>query len=171
MRTAFLERIVLVSVLALLVAVGTWMQLGPLSQGSTPHDATGARDQPDYFVEEFVARGHDENGTAYVLRGTRLEHFPYDRTVNIKQPCLLLIEKNVPPRLIFADSGKIIENTMMIVLRGNVEVLESLDANIDESVFLPRDTSSTSCFSPDNLDGAWTQTDELVLRLKPGAEG
>ena len=103
------------------------------------------------------------------MRGADFEHFLGDSTVDIKKPCLLLFEKGVPPRLIFADTGKIIENGTMIVLNGNVEVGERLPANIDESVFMPQHTSS-ECFLPDVRDGTWTRADELVLQLKLGPE-
>jgi LPS export ABC transporter protein LptC len=168
MRTAALERHVLVSVVALLIGLGLWMQLGILSPEKI-HDAAADRHEPDYVVENFLARGRDGSGTAYVLRGDYLEHFPDDSTVDIKRPCLLLFEREVSPRLIFADKGRVIENGTMIVLEGNVEVREGLPKNIEESVFLPRGASS-ACFSPDTLDGTWTRTDELVLRLKPGLE-
>ena len=168
MRMASLERFILVSVVTLLLGLGLWMQLGLLVERN-PSDIAVVRHQPDYYVENFVARGQDGLGTSYVLRGARFEHFLDDSTVDIKKPCLLLFEKGISPRLIFADTGKIIENGTMIVLNGNVEVRERLPANIDESVLLPQDASA-ACFSPDVRDGTWTRTDELMLQLKPGPE-
>ena len=165
MRMASLERLILVSVVTLLICLGLWMQIGLLTERN-PSDIATFRHQPDYYVKNFVARGQDGLGTSYVLRGTHLEHFLDDSTVDIKEPCLLLFEKGVSPRLVFADMGKVIENDTMIVLRGNVEVREHLPADIDESVFLPQDTSS-ACFSPHVRDGTWTRVDELVLQLKP----
>ena len=168
MQTAFLERLVLVSVVAVLIGLGLWMQLGLLTERN-PSDSAAVRHQPDYYVKNFLARGRDGLGTSYVLRGAYLEHFLDDSTVDIKEPCLLLFEKGVSPRLVFADTGRVIENGTMIVLHGNVEVRERLPANIDESVFLPQDASS-ACFSPDVRDGTWTRADELMLQLKPGPE-
>jgi LPS export ABC transporter protein LptC len=168
MQTASLERLILLSVVALLIGLGLWMQLGLLI-AKNPSDIAAVRHQPDYYVKNFVARGRDGLGTSYVLRGTHLEHFLDDNTIDIKKPCLLLFEKGVSPRLIFADTGRVIENGAMIVLRGNVEVRERLPAKIDESVFLPQD-ASLGCFSPDVRDGTWTRTDELMLQLKPGPE-
>ena len=168
MQTASLERLIFVSVVALLIGLGLWMQLGLLTERN-PSDIATSRHQPDYYVKNFIARGQDGLGTSYVLRGTHLEHFLDDSTVDIKEPCLLLFKEGASPRLVFADTGRIIKNGMMIVLHGNVEVRERLPANIDESVFLPQDASS-ACFSPDVRDGTWTRADELVLQLKPGAE-
>ena len=168
MQTASLERLILVSVVALLIGLGLWMQLGLLTERN-PSDIAVVRHQPDYYVKNFLARGRDGLGTSYVLRGAHLEHFLDDNTVDIKKPCLLLFEKGVSPRLVFADTGEVIENGTMIVLRGNVEVRERLPVNTDESVFLPQDASS-ACFSPDVRDGTWTRADELVLQLKPGPE-
>ena len=168
MKTASLERLILVSVIALLIGLGLWMQLGLLTERN-PSDNAAVRNQPDYYVEDFVARGRNGLGTSYVLRGAHLEHFLNNSTVDIKEPCLLLFEKGVSPRLVFADTGRVIENGTMIVLHGNVEVRERLPANIDESVFLPQDASS-ACFSPDVQDGTWTRADELMLQLKPGPE-
>ena len=168
MRMASLERLILVSVVALLIGLGYWMQHG-LQIERHPYDSATVRHQLDYYVKNFVARGRDGLGTSYVLRSAYLKYFLDDKTVDIKEPCLLLFEKGVSPRLVFADTGEIIENSTMIVLRGNVEVRERLSANIDESVFLPQDTSS-ACFSPDIRDGTWTRADELVLQLKLGLE-
>ena len=168
MQTASLERLILVSIVALLIGLGLWMQLGLLTERN-PSDIAVVRHQPDYYVRNFVVRGRDGIGTSYVLRGAYLEHFQDDSTIDIKEPCLLLLEKGVSPRLVYANMGSIIENGTMIVLRGNVEVRERLPANIDESVFLPPDALS-ACFSPDVQDGTWTRADELVLQLKPGAE-
>ena len=166
MQTASLERLILVSVVALLLGLGYWMQHG-LQTERNLSDSAAVRHQPDYYVKNFVARGRDGLGTSYVLRGAHFEHFLYNNTVDIKEPCLLLFEKGDSPRLVFADTGRIIENGTMIVLNGNVEVRERLPANIDESVLLPQDTSS-ACFSPDVRDGTWTRTDELMLQLKSG---
>ena len=166
MQTASLERLILVSVVALLIGLGLWMQLGLLTERN-PSDIAVVRHQPDSYVRNFVVRGQDGIGTSYVLRGAHLEHFQDDSTVDIKEPCLLLFEKGVSPRVVFADAGRVIENGAMIVLRGNVEVREHLPANIDESLFLSPDASS-ACFSPDVRDGTWTRTDELILQLKPG---
>ena len=168
MRMASLERLILVSVVALLIGLGYWMQHG-LQIERHPYDSATVRHQLDYYVKNFEARGRDGLGTSYVLRGAHFEHFLDDSTVDIREPCLLLFEKGVSPRLIFADTGKIIENGTMIALNGNVEVREDLPANIDESVFLPQNTSS-ACFSPNVRDGTWTRADKLVLQLKPGPE-
>ena len=168
MQMASLERLILVSVVALLIGLGYWMQHGLQIERHTNDSAT-VRHQLDYYVKNFVARGWDGLGTSYVLRSAYLEHFPDDGTVNIKRPCLLLFEKGVSPRLVFADTGRVIENGTVIVLHGNVEVRERLPAIIGESAFLPQDASS-ACFSPDVRDGTWTRTDELVLQLKPSLE-
>ena len=168
MQTASLERLIFISVVALLIGLGLWMQLGLLTERN-PSDIAAVRYQPDYYVQNFIAKGRDGLGTSYVLRGTHLEHFLNNSTVDIEEPCLLLLEKGVSPQLVFADTGRVIENGTMIVLQGNVEIRERLPENIDESVFLPLDASS-ACFSPDVRDGTWTRADELVLQLKPSAE-
>jgi LPS export ABC transporter protein LptC len=169
MRTASLERSILFSVAALLIGLGLWMQLGLLTERSTT-DTTEIRHQPDYFIEKFLARGRDGSGTKYILKGGYLEHFPNNSTIDIAWPCLLLFEEGSSPQLVFADRGRVIENSTMIVLRGNVEVLEHLPNNINESLFLPRHYSSPSCFSTDISDGTWTRTNEIVLQLKPSPE-
>ena len=168
MRMASLERFILVSVVTLLLGLGLWMQLGLLVERN-PSDIAAVRHQPDYYVENFVARGRDGLGTSYVLRGAHLEHFLDDNTVDIKEPCLLLFEKEVSPRLVFADTGRVIENGAMIILDGNVEVRERLSANIDESVFFPQDASSV-CLSSDVRDGTWTRASKLMLQLKRSPE-
>ena len=164
MRMASLERLILVSVVALLIGLGYWMQHG-LQIERHPYDSATVRHQLDYYVKNFVARGRDGLGTSYVLRGAHFEHFLDDSTIDIKEPCFLMFETGVSPRLVVADSGRVIENGTMIVLHGNVEVRERLPANIDESVFLPQ-AASSACFSLDVRDGAWTRADELVLQLK-----
>ena len=74
MRMASLEPLILISVIALLIGLGLWMQLGLLTERNPPNIAV-ARHQPDYYVKNFLARGRDVLGTSYVLRGTHLEHF------------------------------------------------------------------------------------------------
>ena len=168
MRMASLEPAILISVVALLIGLGLWMQLGLLTERN-PSDIAAVRHQPDYYVKNFVARGRDGLGTSYVLRGANLEHFMDDSTVDIKKPCLLLFEKGVSPRLVFADTGRVIDNGTMIALNGNVEVREDLPTNIDEAVFLPQNTSSAG-LSPSFRHGTWTRADKRMVQLKPGAE-
>ena len=134
-----------------------------------PPNSDVVRHEPDYYVKNYVARGRDGLGTSYVLSGAHFKHFLDDNAVDIKEPCLLLFEKGASPRLVIADTGRVIENGTMIVLHGNVEVRERLPTNIDESIFLPEDASS-ACFLPDVRDGTWTRSDELVLQLKPSTE-
>ena len=134
MRYAYIERSILVSLLALLIGVGLWMQFGLLTQKSTG-DTNVVRHQPNYFVEQFVASGDDGAGISYILRGTHLEHFPNDGAVHIDEPCLLLIEKGVSSKLVGADVGRVTENNRIIVLSGNVEVIEYSLTNTNESVF------------------------------------
>ena len=165
---ASLERFILVSVVTLLLGLGLWMQLGLLVERN-PSDIAVVRHQSDYYVENFVARGWDGLGTSYVLRGAHLEHFLDDNTVDIKKPCLLLFEKGVSSRLVFADTGRVIENGAIIILDGNVEIRERLSANIDESVFSPQD-ASLACLSSDVRDGTWTRTSKLMLQLKRSPE-
>ena len=164
MQTAFLERLSLVSIIALLIGLGLWMQLGLLTTRNSS-ESTADRHQPDYYIKDFVARGRDGLGTSYVMRGAHLEHFLDDSTVEIREPCLLLFEKGVSPRLVFADKGKVVENGTVIVLHGNVEVRERLPEKIDKSLFLQQNFLS-ACFLPDVRDGTWTRTDQLTLQLK-----
>ncbi|SVA98879.1 uncharacterized protein METZ01_LOCUS151733, partial [marine metagenome] len=71
---ASLERLILVSVVALLIGLGYWMQHG-LQIERHPYDSATVRHQLDYYVKNFVARGRDGLGTSYVLRGAHFEHF------------------------------------------------------------------------------------------------
>ena len=51
---------------------------------SDVNDSVLIDDRPDYFIENFIAKGHNEAGTWYFLSGTVLEHFPNNQNIMIK---------------------------------------------------------------------------------------
>ena len=65
MRMASLARLIPVSIIALLICLGLWMQLGLLTERN-PSDTATFRHQTDYYIKNFVAKGRDGRGTSYV---------------------------------------------------------------------------------------------------------
>jgi len=166
MRTFQSDRILLLLFLALLIGLGVWIQRWLTTEGVTSK-ISGNQHQSDYFVKNFVVRGNEVSGVAYILMGDHLEHFPNDQIIEIKRPCLLLPRQDDAPQLIFGEEGRVIQNGAIVVLRGNVKVLEKLPENITESVYFSSRLLSQLCFSSNAPEGSWTRTDELQLRLKP----
>ncbi len=165
MRGRHVERTTLVSLFVILIGLSIWMQFGLLTQdANTTPDYV--RHEPDYFIRNFIATGRNETSARYVLTGTYLEHFPDNYNVEIKQPCLLLFEKDTPYRQVYGDTGKISSNGNEIVFIGNVQVLEQPADVYDWNSIIT--ASSNYCF-PDNMtdSGTLTRTDELVVQLKP----
>ena len=87
------------------------------------------RHDPDYYIENFVATGLDENGQRrFVLKADRMAHFPDDDTALYDMPHIVQYEKGFAPRHIYADSGWMNSSGDEILMTDNVRVITGADS-------------------------------------------
>ncbi len=120
-----LEKCVLLAVFLLFAALTAWLERRQDAPGiEAPIEAQRDED-PDYYIENFVATGLDDEGRQYVMEGVRLAHFPIDDTSLIEQPHIIQYTDEAGPRHVYADSGLISADGTEVLLRGSVKVIES----------------------------------------------
>lgn len=84
--------------------------------GSLRHD-------PDYRVENFLARRMGEDGQAlHTLAAVKMEHFPDDDTTRLTRPHFVSLGKNSAPTHILAQHGLISSNGENIYFSREVEI-------------------------------------------------
>ncbi len=151
--------------LVILAGVGLWIQLAFYGVDNAKYTIEQSG-QADYFIENFVSRSRQESGESYTFRGDYLEFFPHLGMVMVKKPCLFISENKNPPQVIYGDEGVVVENGSVVVLRGNVKVIEKLPEKTNNIDFSPLLLSEV-CFSSEAGNRFRTSTDELTLQLEP----
>ncbi len=146
----FLEKTVIVAVLLVFAALTAWLEQSQQKPVEVAEENTTAPNDPDYYIENFVATGLDAQGRQYVLESLRLAHFPHDDTSLLDQPHVIQYSEEAGPRHVYAESGLLSADGTEILLRGNVKVIESRS---------------------DGKPGNVTTTDRMRIKLKkkPGS--
>jgi lipopolysaccharide export system protein LptC len=124
-----LEKLLLLTVFLAFAALTAWLERRP----ETPmaeEQSEGRRDNdPDYYMENFVATGLDSQGRQYIMEGVRMLHFPIDDTSLVEQPHIIQYTEEAGPRHVYAETGLISADGTEVLLRGNVKVIESRSEN------------------------------------------
>jgi lipopolysaccharide export system protein LptC len=142
------EKLLLVAALLAFASLSVWLERRQEAPAVEQKKEKPAEDQPDYYVENFVATGLDAEGRQYVMDGVRMAHFPVDNTSLIEQPHVIQYTDQAGPRHVYADSGLISGDGTEVLLRGNVKVIESRS---------------------DGQPGSVTTTDRMLIKLKKKA--
>lgn len=124
--------------------------------GSTRHD-------PDYWVENFVAKRLGKDGlTLHTLAAVKMEHYPDDDTTLLTRPNFTAMGQNRVPTHIVAQNGLVSSNGKEVYFNRNVEVRR--DAGADKEWL----TIATEYLhiSPDQ---AIARTDRAVTIKTPAA--
>ena len=166
MRTLRIDQSFVILALFLIICVGLWMQLVLINK-ETEIEFSADHNQPDYFIKNFISSGQETGGDAYMLMGDYLAYFSDDSVIDIQRPCLLIAQEGAPPQLIFGNEGSVIEDGAVVILRGNVQIIEGLAQTTNLLSRNSRWLLDKWCFSSDWADGAQTRTEELTLQLTP----
>ena len=122
------KTLLLVAFLAF-AALTAWLEGRQEAPPPASQAAESREDEPDYYMENFVATGLDSEGRQYVMEAVRLAHFPIDDTSLIEQPHIIQYTDEAGPRHIYADTGLISADGTEVLLRGTVKVIESRSEN------------------------------------------
>jgi len=114
---------VLTSLCLLLAAFSLWLQFVVLED--KPEVEVEDDEKPDYYVENFVAIGMDDQGNRrYMLEGDRMVNYPHDDTAVLDNPHVVQYEPGAAPRHTYADSGWVGPDGNEVLLTGNVRVIQ-----------------------------------------------
>lgn len=144
-----LEKFLLAAAFLAFAALTVWLER---SQESAPVEQDAdqpALNEPDYYIENFVATGLDSEGRQYVMDAIRMAHFPIDDTSVIEQPHIIQYTGEAGPRHVYAETGLISADGTEVLLRGKVKVIES---------------------RADGRPGNVTETDRMLIKLKKKPE-
>lgn len=123
-----LESFLYISVLGLIGLGGIFLQ-NSLIEEEPVEQNFAERHDPDYYIENFVATGLDENGQRrFVLKADRMAHFPDDDTALLDMPHIVQYEEGFAPRHTYADSGWMNSSGDEILMTGNVRVIVGADS-------------------------------------------
>ena len=124
-----LEKIALLILGIVFTGLTWWLQYGLLSE-SEPVVETGHTDEPDYYVENFSARGMNDKGQLkYILEGDRLVHYPDDDTALVDNPHIVqYLPGSTKPTHIYSETGWLTPGGEEIHLTGKVRVVEGKTA-------------------------------------------
>ena len=166
MRALRVDQSFVILALVLIICVGLWIQLVLINKEAEIEYSTD-HNQPDYFIKNFVSSVQQSGGDAYILMGDYLQYFADDGVIDIQRPCLLISQEGDPPQLIFGNEGTVIKDGAVVILRGNVQIIEALTTATDSPPRYSKWLLENWCFSSNWADGAQTRTEELTLQLTP----
>lgn len=123
-----LESLLYISILGLVGLGGIYLQ-NSLIEEEPEEQNFSQRHDPDYYIENFIATGLDENGQRrFVLKADRMAHFPDDDTSLLDMPHIVQYEEGFAPRHTYADSGWMNSSGDEILMTGNVKVIIGADS-------------------------------------------
>ena len=118
------QNLVLISVFLFLLVLSGWLQFG-LLETPEPEISEAEKNDPDYYIENFVSTGMDKLGKKYRVIADRLVHYPVGDRALLDRPHIIQYDLNGTPRHIYADSGWLYNNGSRVLLTGNVRVIQS----------------------------------------------
>ena len=123
-----LESLLYISILGMVGLGGIYLQTRMVDEEPELQDFKNRHD-PDYYIENFVATGLDENGQRrFVLKADRMAHFPDDDTALFDNPVVVEYEIGFAPRQTSSDSGWMSSSGDEILMTGNVVVIVEPDS-------------------------------------------
>jgi len=113
--------IILFVIVIAIAATSSWLlntvEVQPFSLVKPP------RHDMDYFLTNFNATVMNEHGKPrYILRGSRLEHFPDDDSIDITLPDIKLFREQLSPWLVKSELGRVLNKGTLIYLNGKVSM-------------------------------------------------
>jgi len=121
------KRLLLI-ILLITAATGGWLMNYLVRTDSTISETFQL--DPDYYMEDFTAITMGENGNPVnKLYAVYMEHNPVDDTFELDMPVLEIYREYDNPLNISAEKGWVTNNNEVILLRGNVRMLEVNSAN------------------------------------------
>lgn len=106
-----------------LVALSVWLQFGvlrPVEQEISDLE----KNDPDYYIENFISTGLDQDGQKYQLIADRLVHFPVGDRSLLDNPHIIQHNPISGLRHVYADSGWLYNNRSEVLMTGNVRVIQ-----------------------------------------------
>ncbi len=88
----------------------------PVRDGSARHD-------PDFYIDDFVARRMNPDGSRrYALKGRKLTHYPDDSSTQIQTPSFTHFEPGEAPVLVTANRALVSRNGENVYFIGDVHI-------------------------------------------------
>ncbi len=118
------EAAVVSAIFITLAGLSVWLQFDLLIENDDEISEQEKKD-PDYYLENFVSIGMDEEGKQYRIEADRMVHYPQGDRSLLNRPHIIQYDINLTPRHIYADSGWLYNNGEDVLLTGNVKVIQS----------------------------------------------
>ena len=120
------ERIRLVVIVVLLIgaALGSFWVLQALRASGDQHAAQRPRGKPDYYLENFSYVKLGPTGLPrYDVSGTKMLHFPLDDSFEITKPVVHSLDKAKPPMELYSDTARVTDDQTQIHMYGNANAI------------------------------------------------
>ena len=124
----FKENVAIALFFIVLGLMSLWLQFGLIH---VPDDEISEEEKndPDYYIENFVSSGMDEDGQRYQVIADRLVHYPLGDRALLNNPHIIQHSTENITRHVYADSGWLYNNKTTILMTGNVRVIQGKNAD------------------------------------------
>ena len=121
---SFKESFAIFSLFLAMLFLTIWLQFG-LIDNRGDEEAELDPNDPDYYMENFVATGMDETGKRYKVIADRMVHYPEGDRALLDNPHIVQYDLQGSPSHVYAESGWLYDNRSTVLLTGNVRVVQS----------------------------------------------
>ncbi|MBV8625940.1 MAG: LPS export ABC transporter periplasmic protein LptC [Herbaspirillum sp.] len=119
-RAADRIRVVVILVLLIGAALGSFWVLQALRATGDQQAAQRPRGKPDYYLDNFNYVKMGPTGLPrYDVSGTRMVHFPLDDSFEITKPVVQSLDKEKPPMELYSDTARVTDDQTQIHMYGN----------------------------------------------------
>ncbi len=121
----YAHRLTILGALLALLALAVWLPKASLLP-SLPDFDGDRRHDPDYIIDNFTASAMDERGQRrYVLRASKMVHYPDDLTADLTQPVLTQFADDGTPVQTSSVTGRYNVRTHELTMLGRVRVVRA----------------------------------------------
>ncbi|MFJ3057308.1 LPS export ABC transporter periplasmic protein LptC [Herbaspirillum sp. NPDC087042] len=123
-RAADRIRIVVILVLLIGAALGSFWVLQALRATGDQQAAQRPRGKPDYYLDNFNYVKMGPTGLPrYDVSGTKMVHFPLDDSFEITKPVVHNLDKEKPPMELYSDTAHVTDDQTQIHMYGNANAI------------------------------------------------
>jgi len=119
------QNIILTILFLSIASLSIWLQFGLLVKPTESKVFEAERNNPDYYIENFISTGMDKLGKKYEIISERMAYYSIRDRILLDHPHIVQYDLDGTPSHIYAESGLLYNDRSTVLLTGKVRVIET----------------------------------------------